>query len=84
MYTFRSTVIANQYAYVDHWIVTWLRCCSQGHSLGCEITTLLYSSGMHAAVANIRNRQCTTTWEAGADDHGHWRLVVQTGTRRGE
>ena len=39
---------------------------------------------MRAAVDNIRNRQCTTTWEAGADERGHWRLVVQTGMRRGE
>ena len=26
----------------------------------------------------------TTTWEAAADDRGHWRAVVKTGTRRGD
>ena len=25
-----------------------------------------------------------TTWEAAADDRGHWRSVVKTGMRRGE
>ena len=26
----------------------------------------------------------TTTWEAAADDRGHWRAVVKAGMRRGE
>ena len=26
----------------------------------------------------------TTTWEAAADDRGHWRSVVKAGMRRGE
>ena len=26
----------------------------------------------------------TTTWEAAADDRGHWRAVVKAGMKRGE
>ena len=55
-------------------------CCMASSSAGRPYLRYRDTGKRYMQVAGI----VTTTWEAAADDRGHWRSVVKAGMRRGE